>query len=689
MAKRIIALILCAVLLLGIVFMGVSYASAAEAAEPALQSEAVSAVTETAQATEPKNTKMTTSAECIRILKLEEGFSKTPYWDYAQWTVGYGTACPADKLEEYKANGITEAEAEALLAAHLTKYEAEVYKLMDKTGLVLNQNQFDALVMFTYNCGSSWAYQTDGVLYKAVVECATGNELINAFARWCYAGGSVKTFLLRRRLCEANMYLNGVYSQKAPDTYAYALFDAAGGQCSPNVQGYDTSLTATIIPVPTYTGYAFDGWYTARSGGTKVDVLDASTKNARLYAHWKDAQGNDIAQDDSNGVTVTVTANDVNVRKGPGTNYDIVSKAQSGEQLVITETADGTGYTWGKFHAGWICLDYTTYNAASTPETEQTPTTGTTGMGTVKVSDVLRIRSGPSTAYAIAGYLKNGDRVQILEQKIAGHMIWGKIAQGWISMDYVVMDKTETTQPAPTEPAPTEPAPTEPAPTQPVQPEAPSNDTTVLTGTVNVKDFLRVRSGPSTSSSIAGYLSPNQKVTITERTTSGSMVWGKIAQGWISMDYVTLDKTSQSTTTTQSTTGTVKVSDYLRVRSGPGTSYAIAGYLTSNQKVTITEQRQVGNTTWGKIDKGWISMDYVVLDASSQPAQPSQPSGSTQTVKTVKADCLRVRSAAGTGNSVVGYLYTGAKVTILETTTVDGMTWGKIATGWISMDYVK
>ena len=31
----------------------------------------------------------------------------------------------------------------------------------------------------------------------------------------------------------------------------------------------------------------------------------------------------------------------------------------------------------------------------------------------------------------------------------------------------------------------------------------------------------------------------------------------------------------------------------------------------------------------------------------------------------------------------------GQKVEILEQKTVNGMTWGKISKGWISMDYVK
>ena len=32
------------------------------------------------------------SDECIEILKAMEGFSAKPYWDYSQYSVGYGTA---------------------------------------------------------------------------------------------------------------------------------------------------------------------------------------------------------------------------------------------------------------------------------------------------------------------------------------------------------------------------------------------------------------------------------------------------------------------------------------------------------------------------------------------------------------------------------------------------------------------
>lgn len=626
---------------------------------------------------------LTVSDDAVALLKAEEGFSKNPYWDYSQWTVGYGTKCPDDKLDEYKTNGITKAEAEALLKEHLKRFESELYKFINKTGVTLNQNQFDALMLFSYNCGSGWSYDANGGLYNAVISGATGNELIDAFSRWCNAGGQIKTFLLRRRLSEANIYLNGVYAQTAPDNFGYVLYDPCGGTVSPNVQGFDTTLAAAIIPVPTYTGYSFQGWYTQRIGGTKVTALNADVKNGRLYAHWVDGEGKDPEQDASNGVQVTVTENDVNVRQGPGTNYEVVGSANTGEQLVITETAAGTGYTWGKFFGGWICLQYTTYDDAVKSEQEDTtqesqyPRTGT-----VKVSDLLRVRSGPSTGYSVAGYLKNGEKVEILEEKIAGSMIWGKISKGWISLDYVVLDPVKEPEVKPeTKPEETKPE----EETQPeTEPEVEAPKT--WTGTVKVNDYLRVRSGPSTSTDVVGYLSANEKVTITQKTTTGSTTWGKISKGWISLDYVTLDKTSDAPeTTTKTIKGTVNVEDFLRIRSGPGTSYAIAGYLKPNDKVEITEKKTVGATVWGKISNGWISMDYVQVSG-----QTTSGSNTTQKVtKTVTADCLRVRSGAGTSNTIVGYLYQGAKVTILSTKTVSGVKWGKISNGWISMDYVK
>lgn len=698
MKKRIISLFLAVVILFGVVTMGAFPAAAVS--------------------------EWKASDECVRFIKEFEGFSQYPYWDYQQYTVGYGSTCPNDKYTYYKENGITHEEAEVLLREHLVKIEAELNSFIDKYQLTLSQNQFDALVDFSYNCGTKWLYES-GTLRSAVVSGATGNEFIHPISLWCNAGGSILIALINRRLCEANMYLNGVYDSTPPENYGYVLYDAAGGSATPRVQGFDTTLTAQIISTAERSGYTFDGWFNSKTGGTQVTLLDASVRNTRLYAHWTALPGTQQPTE-STGVTVKVTATKVNLRQGPGTNYSVVGMANPGDTFVITETAEGSGYTWGKFDGGWIVLKFTDYSTAvnqkpvdppatepteptvpeTTAPTEPTPTEPTVPettapteptvpettapteptptepvqpaktMGTVKVSGWLNVRSGAGTGYPVAGKLYNGDRVEILEQKTVGSVTWGRVSKGWISMDYVTLDKVET-------------------PTQ-----KPSTDNTgsgsdqgtsgsVWTGYVINTNSLRIRTGPGTNYSIAGYLTMNTKVTITEMKTNGSMIWGKISNGWISLDYVRLDSNGDSS---EVLTGRVNY-DFLRIRTGPGTSYAIAGFLDKGDKVEILERRNVGSTVWGRIDRGWISLDYIDLDSNGVSGGNTSTGDSdatnTKVVKTVTADCLRVRRDAGTGSTIVGYLYQGAKVEILETKTVGSTLWGRVSNGWISMDYAK
>ena len=92
---------------------------------------------------------MTSSDALLEFLKTVEGFSATPYWDYGQWTVGYGTRCPDDKLEEYRANGITREAALELLEIALKTFEDALNSFIDQYQLTLNQGQFDALI----SCG--------------------------------------------------------------------------------------------------------------------------------------------------------------------------------------------------------------------------------------------------------------------------------------------------------------------------------------------------------------------------------------------------------------------------------------------------------------------------------------------------------------------------------------------------------
>ncbi len=668
----------------------------AAATEPATEPEDIVNKVESTETAPEDAGGMKASAELIALLKYEEGFSKYPFWDYSQYTVGYGTRCPDDMLSEYRSRGITEHEAELLLKEHLENTEWLLNsKIIDKYGLTLTQPQFDALVTFTYNMGSGWITSPNQNIHKQIASGATGNVLIDALTRWCKAGGSVHSVLLRRRLSEARMYLEGVYSHSVPANYCYVLYDGNGGSTSQSAQGYNTEMPDAVPKcVATYGSNTFEGWYTSPVGGEKVETLTAAVKGKTLYAHWREVKPTEPDKLETS-VVVTVTANDVNLRKGPGTNYARIGSTSKGKTFTITQVVEGGNYIWGYYGTGWICLQYTNYSTVSqkpaepeatepqpTEPTEPAPTTPPTAAptepaaepatGKINANPFLRVRKGPGTGYAVVDTLQNGEKVTILQQKSVGSSIWGEISNGWISMSYVIMDT-------------------------PAQPEnTPSGDQTAAgkKGTITC-GLLNVRSGAGVNYSIVGQYRKNETVTVTEEKTVGSTTWGKTVKGWVSMDYVSLQSTESSTpaapdsgSTAAQITGTVTSNDVLRIRSGAGTSYSVVGYLNSGTKVTITEKKTVGNTTWGKTAKGWVSMDYIREDSSSGETPNTNTEESTS-VKTVTASCLCVRKAAGTGNTVVGYLYKGSKVTVTETVTVGSSQWGKIATGWICLDYAK
>ena len=152
---------------------------------------------------------MTSSPALIEILKKREGFSKYPYRDNSQWSIGYGTRVPDGMLSYYQTHGITEEEAEQLMLKMLKSFETSVLKYANKHSISLQQHQFDALVSFSYNVGTSWMSEKTGNMNLAVQQGWTGSDFLYAICLWSKSGSQYA--LINRRLYEANMYLNGLY----------------------------------------------------------------------------------------------------------------------------------------------------------------------------------------------------------------------------------------------------------------------------------------------------------------------------------------------------------------------------------------------------------------------------------------------------------------------------------------------
>lgn len=580
---------------------------------------------------------LTASEACIEFIKGVEGFSPQPYYDYSQYTVGYGTKCPTEKYFEYKANGIPKEEAEGLLMEAVSGFEDAIHeKLISQYGLTLNQHQFDALVSFSYNLGTNWMTY-DSTLRNAILKDADEDEMVYAFGLYCTAGEKYLPGLIKRRLCEANIYLNGVYDQKVSEDYGYVYYDANGGSLTYRVQGFVCDSNTVPIADAARNNDVFLGWYTNVTGGSLVSVLNGSLSGRTLFARW---QSDVVPHNPVSTITaVMVTGDAVNVRSGPGTNYSIVRKAYQNEIVTVTHVSYITSMQWGKIQDGWICLDYTNYDAVmngtekaepedapddtDVPDTEET-TEPVLLSGVVRVNDALRIRSGPGTGYSVVGFLFNGKEVDILEQQSDGTMIWGRISKGWISMDYVEIStiyEETVTEPDPLPQQEPEQLPEEQPDDDQEQdtelsvPEDPDDftddiESVSISGLVNA-DALRIRSGAGTGYQIVGYYYQNDAVVISEQVRIDSVYWGKTQKGWINMDYIVTFTTEDVSSETEDGTRMTVIADCLRVRKGTGTDYKIAQLLYYGDSVTVYETVTVDDVLWGKVDNGWICMDYV------------------------------------------------------------------------------
>ncbi len=74
------------------------------------------------------------------------------------------------------------------------------------TGVTLRQQQFDALVSFTYNVGTG-AFSTSTLLKKVRVN-PDDPTIRDEFMRWVYVNGEVSQGLVNRREAEADFYFS-------------------------------------------------------------------------------------------------------------------------------------------------------------------------------------------------------------------------------------------------------------------------------------------------------------------------------------------------------------------------------------------------------------------------------------------------------------------------------------------------
>lgn len=258
----------------------------------------------------------------------------------------------------------------------------------------------------------------------------------------------------------------------------------------------------------------------------------------------------------------TITASKLNIRTGPGSNYDTNGAYHKGDRVEILETRTVEDTVWGRTALGWIGTGYLRMDGTYTGDSDSNLITDgnstVLGYGIVMLGE-LNVRLGPDTIYGKAGTINRANRYAYYELKDG----WARIEDGWVSTEHFYIEGTSTDDAFP--------------------------------AVVNTEE-LNVRTGPHSSYMLVGTYKQGESVEILAKIGD----WGCTDKGWVFLEYVD----------TNYSTGSGTVSNGLNVRSEPSAESDIVGTYRTGDNVTVTEVD--GN--WGKTDLGWINLKYVVFN---------------------------------------------------------------------------
>jgi len=142
---------------------------------------------------------MKTGQKGIDLIKVSEGVVLKVYKDAVGLpTIGYGHLIKAGEVF----TTITQQQAEDLLRKDLVQFENGINQLVT---VPLTQNQFDALVSFTFNLGVG-SLKSSTLLKKLNAKDYAGASA--EFLRWDKAGGKTLAGLTKRRTAERQLFLS-------------------------------------------------------------------------------------------------------------------------------------------------------------------------------------------------------------------------------------------------------------------------------------------------------------------------------------------------------------------------------------------------------------------------------------------------------------------------------------------------
>lgn len=650
-----------------------------------------------------------TSEAAITIMKKLAIFKKDCYQvgSTNEFRIGYGTVC-TEKHETKYENGkvvrtdtekhtVTQAQADQALRKVILSLDEQVNSFASSNGLTLSQCQHDALVLFTFDVGTSWM-SGSGVVKSAIVSKASTNDLLKAMSDWA---GNQDDF--RRRKIEVNMYKNGVYSDVTPSSFGTVTYNPNVGTLPQNGTGaysvlFDTTKTSAHIPSPTRTGFKFIGWYTAKEGGERVSALTASCNGKELWAAWQDTSLTANSVDSASYVhsvnetlkvsqLVSLDVYPVPTKKNVKPFRTI--KKDTATVTAIKDFIDDAGNRWCKLSAagdGWVLL-----KTSGQSDSGNTDYNGGKINVTVTVTNsYVNRRASDSASSAKNGVYTAGTKLKIIatnEAKTWGQVEENGVAVGWVALMYTdwstVYDGSA--------------------------PSDANNTTPIATATVTYNGYLNARSDPGVDNKIVGGFAKDTTVNVFEIRTVNGHRWGRTSSGWICLTYTSVKMLTDKNV---SDTGVLDYAfEVTLVNAGADLSTYVQPTTSSNNSDTIK-----AGTTGLKITNAAVA-DGLIWVKAHWTVKETDKNGKTNVIAksgwvtynnfnlvptkfTVVSDTLNIRDAAGSQNQFVFKLTKGVEVEVHEISLANEEIWGRIEgytsggvnyDGWINLasNYVK
>lgn len=261
--------------------------------------------------------------------------------------------------------------------------------------------------------------------------------------------------------------------------------------------------------------------------------------------------------------TVYLTGNGVNLREGPGTEYDAVTSGSRGLELKRTGVTDN----------GWSRLEYegeTVYVSNSYVSEEKPAVEITEQNDTVYVTgDGVNLRKGPGTENDVIVSLSKGTELKRTGTAENG---WTRVEyngqEGYLSSNYVSTDK-------------------------------PAASVTEKSGTVVVTAAANLRSEPNENGSVLAIANANVELERTGVTGDWTRVSYNGQDAYIHTSLLK-DKEEQSDPGVTEESGTLTVATLSNIRTGPGTSYDVLATVEAGTTLTKT----------GRTDDNWYRVTY-------------------------------------------------------------------------------